>query len=168
MSLLLATLILVLVTLVPTFELRASIPLGLLASQQKLPFLGVVAGFGLPVWYVLLVCVTTNILLAPLWYWLLGTVVAWLRSCWSWFDAWYVRRLEKAQRRIERPLERWGWLGLVLFIAVPLPGSGVYTGGLVAHALGLSRRRFSAAAVLGVLGAATLVTLVTLGVVAIV
>lgn len=164
-SLFVATLILVVLTLVPTLELRFSIPLGILASTLRLPWLGTVEGFGLPWLYVFAVCVATNIVLGPLWYWLLGTVVRLLAARWAWFDRFYRRRVEKAQRRIKGHVDRWGWFGLALFIGVPIPGSGVYTGGLIAYALGMGHRRFFAATVLGVLIAGVLVTLFSLGVV---
>jgi len=165
MALLWFTLILVLVTFIPTLELRASIPLGILASRVVLPFFGAVQGFGLPWWYVVLICVLANTLLALLFYWFLDVVVhRLLIPSWPWFARFYARRLEKAQRRIRQGVERWGWLGLAAFIAIPLPGSGVYTGGLVAYAVGMSPRRFYAASFLGVLGAATLVTAASLGV----
>lgn len=159
----LATLILILLTFIPALELRFSIPVGILASKVHLPFFGTVIGFGLPWEYVFLICVLANILLGPLWYWLLNTLILWLRERWSWFARFYQRRLKKAQKRIHRHVERWGWLGLALFIAIPLPGSGVYTGGIVAYTLGMGQRKFLFATILGVLIAATIVTILSLG-----
>ena len=56
-----------------------------------------------------------------------------------------------------------GALGVALFIAVPLPVSGVYTGSLGSFVLGLSRKQYYRAVILGVLIAAILVTAITLG-----
>ena len=49
-------------------------------------------------------------------------------------------------------------LGVAVFIGIPLPGSGVYTGAFGAYLLGLDRRKFAVANVIGVLIAATAVT----------
>ena len=56
---------------------------------------------------------------------------------------------------------------MALFIAIPLPVSGVYTGSLGAFVLGLNRKQFYRSCILGVLIAGTLVTLITLGGIAI-
>ncbi len=163
-SLLVATLVLVALTFVPALELRFSIPVGILAGSVALPFFGTVSGFGLPWPYVLVVCVLANILLAAVFYWFLDTVVRRLLvPHWPWFKEAYTKQVAKAQRKIHAAVQRWGWLGLALFIAVPLPGSGVYTAGVAAYALGMGYKRYLAASVLGCVIAGTLVTLVTLG-----
>jgi uncharacterized membrane protein len=53
-----------------------------------------------------------------------------------------------------------GYLALALFVSVPLPVTGAWTGTLVAYVLGLDRRKSTIAIELGVLIAATIVTLV--------
>ena len=52
---------------------------------------------------------------------------------------------------------------LAIFIGIPLPGSGVWTGALAAYLLGVRFRDFAIACVIGVLIAAAIVTAVTLG-----
>ena len=56
-------------------------------------------------------------------------------------------------------------LGLVLFVAVPLPGTGAWTGALVAAFLNIRLRHALPAITLGVLIAGGIVTLMTLGVI---
>ena len=58
--------------------------------------------------------------------------------------------------------EKYGIIGLALFIGVPLPGSGVYSGALGAYLLGFNFKDYFKAAVLGVLIAATIVTIVSI------
>jgi len=141
-------LILFFVSWIPTLELRASIPLGILG--YKLPWLEVFA-----------LCVMANALLAlPLWV-ALQTAVDLARRV-GWIDRLWERVVERARRKIHPYVERWGTLGLALFIAVPLPGSGVYTGLLGAYVLGVDTRRAMVAACLGVLLAGVAVTAVTL------
>lgn len=163
MNFFLATLILIGVTLFPGLELRFSIPLGLFAGNLQLPFFGQVMGFGLPIWYVLVLCFVTNFLIALLLYPILTFFVHRFLFRWKWFARFYHRRVEKMQKRVNPYIDRWGWIGLALFIAIPFPGSGVYTGGLVAYALGLKYKHFLIASLIGILIAGTLVTALTLG-----
>ena len=57
------------------------------------------------------------------------------------------------------------FLGLFLFVAVPLPGTGAWTGSLVAAVFGMKKRRALPAVVLGVLTAGVIMTLASYGVV---
>ncbi len=166
MDIVLGTLILIALTFIPALELRFSIPVGILATSLHLPFFGQVQGFSMPWWYVFIVCVLANIFLAFIFYHFLHFIVhGFLVKHWGWFARFYQKRVEKAQKKIHKHVERWGWLGLALFIAVPLPGSGVYTGGVAGYALGFSFKRFMYASIIGVVIAGIVVTLVTLGVV---
>jgi len=165
-SLLAATLLLVALTFLPALELRFSIPVGILAGKVTLPFFGTVSGFGLSWPYVFIVCVLANILLAAVFYWFLDVIVRRLLvPHWPWFAEVFTKRVARAQRKIHAAVQRWGWFGLALFIAIPFPGSGVYTGGIAAYALGMDYRRFLAASVLGCVIAGSLVTFFALGVI---
>tara|TARA_Y100000817_G_scaffold107437_1_gene84103 strand:- start:488 stop:955 length:468 start_codon:yes stop_codon:yes gene_type:complete len=53
-------------------------------------------------------------------------------------------------------------LGLIVFIGIPLPFTGVWTGSLAAYLFGVTRKRAMLAIVLGVLMSATIVTLLTI------
>ncbi len=164
-SLLVATLVLVAITFIPALELRFSIPVGILATKVSLPLFGQVAGFGLPWPYVFAVCVLANILLAILFYWFLHVVVRKLfLPYWPWYARFHERRVKRAQRKMHGHVQRWGWLGLAVFIGVPVPGTGVYTGGLAAYGLGMGFKEYLLASALGVLLAGTAVTLLSLGV----
>jgi uncharacterized membrane protein len=138
----------VLLTLFPALELRASIPYGLLATET-------------PVWTVVGLAVAVNWALAPLLYLFLKYVLHLLLR-WRWFARHWERYAERVQARIHRQVETWGALGLALFIGIPLPGSGVYTGAVGAYLLGMGFRRFLWVALVGVCIAAILVTAVVL------
>ncbi len=148
---LLKTLILIGVTFVPALELRASIPLGIFGYADSMHWTTVVA-----------ICVGANIGLAFVFYWLLDTFIKWLRHQWAWFARVYDRVVARAQRRIHKSVERYGEWGIALFIGIPLPGTGVITGALASYALGLDRKKYYVASILGVLIAATAVTLICL------
>lgn len=139
---------LMLITFIPYLELRASIPYGILK-------------IGMNWWSVWLICVVINILLGILIYLLIDRVVKlFLRI--KWFARWYHRWVERAQKKIETAVEKYGWIGVGLFIGVPLPGSGVYTGGLGSYLIGLDFKKFVLACILGCVIAGTAVTLIVL------
>lgn len=142
------TLELIMITLIPALELRASIPYGILK-------------IGMSWWSVWLICVIFNILLGILVYLLLDKVVH-LFLHWKWFARIYHKVIERAQRKIHAAVEKWGELGIAIFIGIPLPGSGVYTGGLGSYLLGLNFKKFIVSCVIGCVIAGTAVTLIVL------
>lgn len=139
---------LLLLTLAPTLELRASIPYGLLGSD-------------LPPWVVIAICVVCNIALAPL-VWLFMSEGVQLVVKIGFIGRLYDRVVVRSRHKLEPYVERWGTLGLALFIGIPLPGSGVYSGGLGGYLLGFGFRQYFLASILGVVIAATLVTAVVM------
>lgn len=157
-------LILILVTFIPAFELRASIPLGILNGSVDLPFGLNLQGFGLNWMLVFLICVTTNIILGPLVYYLLHNFIHYFLR-FKFFSNFYHKKVEKTQRKIKPLVKKYGLLGISLFIAIPTPGSGSYTGALAAYILGINYKKFILANAIGVLIAGILVSLASLGVV---
>ena len=137
---------LVLITLVPALELRASIPLGIFTMKDALGWPAVV-----------LVCVIANIILGWLVFAVLGPVFTFVRK-WGWFDRRIWPILERTRHRIHPYVEKYGEFGVAVFIGIPLPGSGVYTGAFGSYLLGLDRKKFAIANVIGVLIAAAAVT----------
>jgi uncharacterized membrane protein len=143
-----AILILILITLIPTLELRASIPYGILQADMH--------------WgAVVLICVVTNIILGPLVYLFLEKGMGLLLR-FRWLNHIYGRTVASTQRRIQKSVDRYGEMGVALFIGIPLPGTGSYSGALGAYLMGLGYRRFIIANVIGVLIAGTIVTAVVL------
>lgn len=139
---------LIALTLLPFLELRASIPYGIIRTDLH--------------WSVVfLICVVTNALLGPLIYSLLDRVVRLLtriRFIRRLYDAYILR----TQKRVSGYVERYGELGIALFIGVPLPGSGSYSGALASYVLGLRFRKFVIANLIGVLIAGAAVLAVTM------
>jgi uncharacterized membrane protein len=89
------------------------------------------------------------------------------------YDRWlsrstFVRRqVTRVREKGKTYVERYELLGLAIFVAIPLPGTGAYAGTLLAWLLGLPRRRAAAAIALGVLGAGVIVTIAVSGIAAI-
>ncbi len=144
---LVATLIkMVLISIAPIAELRGSIPYGILVA--KLPWLIVFS-----------VCSVANFLVAPLVYLFLDKIVH-LFLVFGWFERFYNHYITSAQRRAEPYLKKYGAYGLILFIGVPVPGSGVWTGTVIAYILGMKKKTLFLSAFAGSLLAGAIVTLV--------
>ncbi len=138
---------LIVLTIIPFFELRASIPYGVLGTD-------------LPISLIFLIAVSFNILLAPRLYIFLNKVLHLFLEI-SFINRIYQKLVTRTQRRVHPYIEKYGVLGLALFIAVPLPGSGVYSGALAAYVLGFNFRDFLKASIIGVLIAGIIVTLIS-------
>lgn len=52
----------------------------------------------------------------------------------------YLWYLGRARRRVRGYVDRWGVLGLVAFVAAPLPGTGIWTGALASYVLGVDKK----------------------------
>jgi uncharacterized membrane protein len=77
-----------------------------------------------------------------------------------WYKNFFDRFVEKARDKISVKLEKWGWLGITVFVAIPLPITGAWTGTLGAWILGVSKKRTMAAVIAGVVIAGAIVTAV--------
>ena len=110
-------LLLVLLTLIPFLELRYSIPAGILAGSVKLPFGLALVGLNMPWYIVFLVCVITNFILGIIIFLLLRTIVNYMRK-FKWFEKIYKKIITRPQRRIKKYVDKYGELGVGLFIAI--------------------------------------------------
>jgi uncharacterized membrane protein len=79
-----------------------------------------------------------------------------------WYRALFDGFVERARDKLKSGVEKWGWLGIAAFVAIPLPITGAWTGTLGAWVLGLSKKRTLAAVIVGVIIAGAVVTAVTL------
>lgn len=141
-------LILIALTLLPFLELRASIPYGVFNTDLH--------------WlYIFIICVITNIILAPIIYLLFDKIV-FIATRIKMIDGLYKSYIERTQKRISKYVNKYGVLGVALFIGIPLPGSGVYSGAVGAHLVGIDFKKFIIASIIGVLIAGILVTIICL------
>ncbi|MFH1654855.1 MAG: small multi-drug export protein [Pseudomonadota bacterium] len=155
------TIILFLITLLPFLELRASIPFGILSGTVAMPLGFHATGLDLSWPIVFAICVVSNMVLGIILYPVIHHLILLLEKI-PLFGKFWKRRVEKTQRKIHQYVERWGMIGVALFIAVPLPGSGSYSGAIGAYLIGMSYRRFILANCIGVTIAGILVTLATM------
>ena len=61
----------------------------------------------------------------------------------------YLAYMERVRVRARPYVEKYGFLGLSIFVAIPLPGTGVWTGAIAGYILGVSRRRLMLALLAG-------------------
>lgn len=134
---------LLIVSMLPWIELRGAIPLGILKYGYS-PIL------------VFLACTTANILIIPFINLFLDVFFDFM--CRFRLFSFCVNR---TQRKAGRHVEKYGPIGLALFVGVPLPGTGAYSGCLAAHILGVRGRTSNLAVAAGVLIAGIGVTLLS-------
>lgn len=72
-------------------------------------------------------------------------ILGWRGRLLSFIEKRWVRKKEG----FERAIRRWGYFGLIIFIAVPIPGTGVYSGTILSEAIGLDRKRVVLCGLLG-------------------
>ncbi len=75
----------------------------------------------------------------------------------------YLKKVEKKSKKVMRRIDEIGFIALALFVAVPLPGTGAWTGTLVAWILGLDRKKSILAISAGVVIAGVVILLASLG-----
>ncbi len=153
-------LILTALTFLPLFELRFSIPVAILSGSVDLPLHLTVSGFGWKWPYAFVFCVFINMILGPIVFFLLDIFTRFFLHI-TIFAKMYDFFVKRTQKRVEKYVGKYGTIGVALFIGVPLPGSGSYSGALGAYILGLTPWQFFKANILGVTIAGILVTIAT-------
>ena len=137
----------VFLSFLPISELRGAIPF---AIANQVP------------WYAAYVmAVFINAMVAPA-CWIFLSTLHKLFLKMDWYKKFFERFVERARNKLHDKVERWGWLGVAVFVAIPLPLTGAWTGTLGAWVLGISRRKTMIAVVIGVLTAGAVVTAVVL------
>ncbi len=138
-----------LIAMTPVLELRAAIPAGVIA--------------GLDLRLVVATAIIGNLIPIPF-------IIIFIRRIFKWMQtkseklAQLVKRMEeKADRKKDKVLKYEFW-GLMLFVAIPLPGTGAWTGALIAAMLDMQLKRAFPAIAAGVAIAAIIVTIATYGV----
>ena len=135
--------------MVPVIELRGAIPVGVAA--------------GLPPAVACVTAILGNLVPVPFIMLLVRRIFDWLRDT-RFFGpkiAWLERRVHLKGRLVRK----YRLLGLVILVGIPLPGTGAWTGALVAALLDIRLRTALPAILLGLLIAGGITTAVTLGVV---
>ncbi|MEM0352908.1 MAG: small multi-drug export protein [Archaeoglobaceae archaeon] len=138
----------ILISALPIFELRAGIPVAIY--------------YGFKPWEAYTLAIFGNFLPVPFLLLFLNKlleIAKRFRTLWAIYEFIHIR----VERRREI-VEKYGYLGLTLFVAIPLPVTGAWTASLLAFLLGLNNLKASIAILLGILIAGIIVLIPTVGV----
>lgn len=138
----------ILMAMVPVIELRGAIPFGVAA--------------GISVKQALVCAIIGNLLPIPFILLFLRRVFVWMRKISSGFEN-LVEKLELRAKRKKGIVDKYEIIGLIILVAIPLPGTGAWTGALVATVLDIRMRRALPAITIGVIIAGIVVSVVTYG-----
>ena len=135
--------------MIPIVELRGAIPIGILALDMPPLLTAVISVIGnfLPVPFILL-------FIRRILQWMKGTKR--LSKIANWIEEHAHKKSDKVQKSAS--------LGLLLFVAIPLPGTGAWTGSLIAALLNMRMKYALPTIFLGVIIAGVIVTLISTGV----
>ena len=140
-------------SMIPIIELRGAIPMG--------------AAFSLPWWQTYLISVVGNMIPVPFILLFIKKIIRWMsNSKVKFFNktaGFLMRKVEKNRERIEI----YSFFGVCLFVAIPLPATGAWTGSLVAAMIDMKFWKAVLSAVIGVLKAGVIMTLISYGIAAI-
>jgi uncharacterized membrane protein len=141
-----------LASVLPVTELRASIPWA-------------VAVFSANPWLLMVAAIVGNIVPAFILLWGLDYVDHRLLMKESFIRRIYERIIARTRRKTETKVLRYGYVALLIFVAIPLPGTGAWTGSIAAWVFGLEKKKSLLMICLGVVLAGIVVTLITTGVI---
>ena len=138
-----------LISMLPVVELRGAIPVG--------------AAIGLP-WYLnMIVSIVGNLLPVP--FILLFSVKAFEFMKKHNILVKFIEKIENRAKKRSEGLATGEFIGLMLFVAIPFPGTGAWTGALIAALLQFERKRSFIYITLGVLIVAAIMTAASYGVI---
>lgn len=136
------------IAMLPIIELRGALPAAMNVFKLR--------------WGVaILLSILGNMIPIPFLMLFFGYVERFLRR-WRIFDVFFDRLFESTRRKGERKLQVWGEIGLILFVAVPFPVTGAWTGTLVAYLLKLNKFKAFLSILVGVIIAGFIMTVVSL------
>ena len=139
-------------SMIPIIELRGAIPLG--------------AALGLPMWQSFLLAVVGNMLPVPIILLFVKKVLSFMSKCkiklFNKVANWVYAKAEKNKAKIEK----YSFWGVALFVGIPLPMTGAWTGTLVAAMLDMKFWKAILSAFIGVLVAGIIISLLSYGVLA--
>ena len=141
-------LIVFIISLMPILELRG----GLIAAA--LLNLNIVRAF--------IICFIGNILPIPFILWLITPIFNYLKKT-KLFSG-MVNKLETKAMSKKEQIERLEYIGLMLFVGIPLPGTGAWTGCLIASLLNMNKKKAMGYAILGVIMAGVIMLVFSYGI----
>lgn len=140
-------LIVFIISMVPILELRG----GLLAASVM----------NIEIVRAIWICVIGNVIPVPFILLLITPIFNWLKQTKTFRPM--VEKLEDRAMSKKDQIEKYQFWGLVLFVGIPLPGTGAWTGSLIAALLGMKFKKAFPAVILGILMATIIMSIVSYG-----
>jgi uncharacterized membrane protein len=122
-------------SIVPISELRGAIPFAVIKGMNIIP--------------ATLICIAFNALVPVIVFVFLSTLHKYLYKI-DFYKKIFDRFVEKARRKVHESVQKYGYWGLMIFVAIPLPLTGAWTGALGAWVLDMDRKKATLAIILGV------------------
>ncbi len=140
-----------LMAMMPIGELRLAIPVGVLAYHMHplKAFLLAIIGNAIPPLFILL---------------LAGKFHNWISNKSGYFSAKWINVLNKAQEKFAHDYKKYGLIGLMIFVGIPFPWTGAYTGALAAFVFGIPLKSAWPYFLAGIFISGTITLLITTGV----
>lgn len=140
------------VSMVPLIELRGAIPYGV--------------AFGLPLWLTYIIAIVGNMLPVPIIYFFARKILIWGRNkrLIGPFFTWCLEKGEKGGKKLQEKAGRGLFWALLLFVGIPLPGTGAWTGALVASLLHMKFGKAFGAILVGIALATVIMSILSYGV----
>lgn len=133
------------ISMTPILELRG----GLIAASA----------FGIEMWKAIAICVIGNIIPVPFILLLITPIFNWLKRK-EMFRP-FVEKMENRAMGKKDSIEKYEFWGLMLFVGIPLPGTGAWTGALIASMLGMKLKKAFPAIVAGICLATVIMTVIS-------
>ena len=141
------------ISMLPVGELRAGLPYGIAQGlEYPLALMAALLGNMIPVPFIIVY---------------VKRIFEWMRKHMPRMNA-LVTKLENRAHLKGETVEKYGHWGLLIFVAIPLPGTGAWTGALIAALLNIRTSKAVPVILIGVCIAAAIMTLITYGVIHIV
>jgi uncharacterized membrane protein len=141
-------LVVFIISMVPILELRG----GLVAASL----------LGIGVFKAIFLCVLGNIVPIPFILFFITPIFNWMKKT-KLFKATVEKLEEKSMAKSEK-IQKYEFWGLALFVGVPLPGTGAWTGALIASLLGIKTKKASLAIFVGLIIATVIMTIISYGI----
>lgn len=137
------------ISLMPILELRGGLIAARLLEVDMLP--------------AFVVCFIGNILPIPFILWFISPIFDFIKKKSKKLSKLIIKLENKANKKKDQ-IERLKYLGLFLFVGIPLPGTGAWTGCLIAALLGMDKKKSTLAAIAGVVLAGIIMLIVSYGI----
>ena len=157
-------LIVFIISMIPMIELRGAVPVAL--SPSDMTFFFGLQGMGLPVIPAYITCIVGNMLPVPFIFFFARKVLEWGadKPVIGKFFTFCLEKGHKGGQKLHEKAGRGLFLALLLFVGIPVPGTGAWTGTLAASLLNMDFKSSVAAVLLGVILAGVIMGLVSAGI----